>query len=312
MVSDSRPEGRQNTNDNVFQGLHVGTEESGLVAKYLAAHDFAEHTRKAILSDLRKFVRWFNEANREPFIVGRVTLRDVTDFRSYLSREKRQAVASVNRALVVIRKFCGWLVTEGKLLSNPAKQVKELRRQPLAPKGLERSEVRKLLREIELRQDIRAVAIFSFILYTGCRVSDLVNLELGDLLIGERAGSVIFRHGKGGKQRSVPLPLPARMALQEYLAVRPPVDSPNVFIGERGAITSDGVRFLCRKYSAIVGVRIHPHVLRHTMAKQFLADTGNDLVSLAQILGHENLQTTSRYSQRNAAQLEQAVSQLIY
>ncbi|MFV0433381.1 MAG: tyrosine-type recombinase/integrase [Leucobacter sp.] len=136
-------------------------------------------------------------------------------------------------------------------------------------------------------------------LYTGCRVSDLVGLGLGGLLIGERSGSVIFRHGKGGKQRTVPLPLPARKALQDYLAVRPPVDSNNVFIGERGAITSDGVRCLCRKYSALVGVRIHPHVLRHTMAKQFLADTGNNLVGLAQILGHENLQTTSRYSQQS-------------
>jgi integrase/recombinase XerC len=257
MVADFHPEERKNTNDNVFQGLHVGTEENSLVANYLAAHDLAEHTRKAIRSDLRKFVRWFSEANREPFVVGRVTLRDVTDFRSYLSRENRQAVASVNRALVVIRKFFGWLVAEGKLPANPAKKVKELRRQPLAPKGLERAEVRKLLREIELRQDIRAGAIFGLMLYTGCRVSDLVNLELGDLLIGERAGSVAFRHGKGGKQRSVPLPLPARKALQDYLAVRPPLDSPKVFIGERGPITSDGVRCLCRRYSALVAVRIH-------------------------------------------------------
>lgn len=299
-------------NDNVFQGLNVGPDESGLVASYLAAHDFSEHTRRAVRSDLRKFVRWFNEANREPFMVGRVTLRDVTDFRSYLSREKRQAVASVNRALVVIRKFFGWLVTEGELSLNPAKQVKELRRQPLAPKGLERAEVRKLLREIELRRDIRVGAIFGLMLYTGCRVSDLVSLELGDLLVGERAGSVVFRHGKGGKQRTVPLPLLARKALQHYLAVRPPVESPNVFMGERGPITSAGVRCLCRKYSALVGVRIHPHVLRHTMAKQFLADTGNDLVSLAQILGHENLQTTGRYTQRNEEQLGKLSERLSY
>ena len=64
------------------------------------------------------------------------------------------------------------------------KSVKELRRQQLAPKGLERSEVRRLLREVELRQDVRANAIFSLLLYTGCRVGDLVNLELSDLMIG--------------------------------------------------------------------------------------------------------------------------------
>ena len=67
MVSDFCPEERQNSHDNVFTGLLVGTEEPSLVAGYLAAHDFSPHTRRAIRNDLRKFVRWFNAANREPF-----------------------------------------------------------------------------------------------------------------------------------------------------------------------------------------------------------------------------------------------------
>ena len=214
MVSNSCPQGSQNWHDNVFEGLLVGTEEASLVAGYLAGHDFSDHTRRAIRNDLRKFVRWFTQANGEVFTIKRVTLRDVTDFRSYLHRDQRQAVASINRALVTIRRFFDWLVQQGKLPSNPAKQVKELRRQPLAPKGLERADVRRLLREIELREDIRADAIFHLLLFTGCRVSDVVGLELADVMIGERAGSVVFRHGKGNKQRTVPLPLPARKAVE--------------------------------------------------------------------------------------------------
>jgi integrase/recombinase XerC len=245
-------------------------------------------------------------------VAKRVTLRDVTDFRNHLHRNQRQAVSSINRALVVIRRFFDWLVRQGNVELNPAKQVKELRRQPLAPKGLERPDVRRLLREIELRQDVRANAIFGLMLYTGCRVSDLVNLELSDLLIGERTGSVVFRHGKGNKQRTVPLPLPARRAMQVYLEARPSLDSSLVFLGERGPITDCGVRALCRKYSMLIGVRMHPHVFRHTMAKQFLFDNGNDLVSLAQILGHKNLQTTSRYSQRNGEQLAEGAERLSY
>lgn len=150
---------------------------------YLAQHDFSPNTRKAVVSDLRKFARWFTESNRESFRLLRVTTRDVTDFRSYIYREKKQAVASVNRALVLIRNFFDWAVQQNAVPTNPAKAVKELRRQQLAPKGLDRADVRRLLREIELRQDIRGSAIFHLLLYTGCRVSDLVNLELGDLTI---------------------------------------------------------------------------------------------------------------------------------
>jgi integrase/recombinase XerC len=312
MVSNSSPQGSQNPHDNVFDGLYVGTEEASLVAGYLAANDFSVHTVRAIGNDLRKFARWFSHANREPFTLKRITLRDVTDFRNHLQRDRRQAVASVNRALVTIRRLLDWLAREGHLAANAAKPVKELRRQPLAPKGLERADVRRLLREIELRQDIRAAAIFSLLLYSGCRVSDLVNLELPDLLIGERSGTVVFRQGKGNKQRTVPLPVAARKALTAYLECRPPVASSKVFIGERGAMTDCGVRSLCRKYSAMIGVRVFPHVCRHTMAHQFLADNNNDLVSLAQILGHENLQTTSRYSQRSEQQLSDAAERLSY
>jgi site-specific recombinase XerD len=311
MLSNSSPEERKNTPDNVF-GLYAGPAEASLVAAYLTGHDFSGHTRRAIRNDLRKFVRWFSQANQELFTVKRVTLRDVTDFRNHLHRDQRQAVATINRALVSIRRFFDWLVRSGHVEMNPAKQVKELRRQPLAPKGLERPDVRRLLREIELRQDIRAGAIFNLMLYSGCRVSDLVNLELPDMVIGERSGAVVFRHGKGNKQRTVPLPLSARRALQAYLETRPSVGSSRVFIGERGPITDCGVRALCRKYSALIGVRLHPHMFRHTMAKRFLTDNLNDLVSLAQILGHENLQTTSRYSQRNEEQLAEGVERLNY
>ena len=292
--------------------MPVGDGESGLIDRFLSENDFSPNTRRAFKQDLGKFTDWFTQANREPFRISRVTTGDVSSFRDHLRRDHGQAVATVNRALVTVRRFFNWLVEEGHASGNPARKVKELKRQQLAPKGLDRSQVRKLLREVELRGDIRAAAIFHLFLFTGCRVGDLVNLELSDVMLGDRSGTVVFRLGKGNKQRSVPLPLPARRAIQLYLEIRPPVKSNLVFIGERGPLSDRGIRNLCSRYGAICGFHVHPHLLRHSMAHRFLEDTGNDLVGLAQILGHESLNTTARYSQRSQDDLAVAADKLNY
>jgi site-specific recombinase XerD len=307
FVSTLESQAVKNFGDNVLT-----TQEDERFGQFLDAHDFSPNTHRAFILDLRKFASWFSQANGECFVVGRVTTRDISDFKDFLRREQGQAVATVNRALVTLRRYLGWLAQQGVLPANPAQAVKELRRQQLAPKGLERPIVRRLLREVELREDIRATAIFALMLYTGARVSDVVNLDLSDLLLGERSGTATFRFGKGNKQRTVPLPLPARRALLAYLDTRPPVQSNRVFIGERGALTERGIRSLCEKYAALIGVKLHPHLFRHTMAHQFLADNGNDLVGLAQLLGHESLNTTSRYCKQTQEQLASASERLTY
>ena len=111
----------QNCGDNVFKGIPVAPEQASLVDGYLAGRDFSPHTRKAFIHDLRKFASWFATANHEPFTVGRVTMRDVVDFRDHLHRDRQQAVATCNRALVSLRGFFEWLTTNGHTPTNPTK-----------------------------------------------------------------------------------------------------------------------------------------------------------------------------------------------
>lgn len=311
-MSESRSKACQISGDNVFGTIPVDSEVAHLFNEYLLASDFTPNTRRAVINDIRKFAKWFAEVNREPLTLSRVTTRDLGDFRDSLRREKLQAVSTVNRGLVSVRRFFKWLHESGCSLSNPGKGVKDLRIQELAPEGMDRAQVRRLLREVELRHDIRSNAIFHFSLYTGCRVSELVTLGLTDLMISERSGMAIFRTAKGNKQRSVPVPMAARKAVLAYMATRPPNSANFVFIGERGPLTEKGIRAICEKYGAICGIHLYPHLLRHTFAHRYLEDNPGDLVGLAQILGHENLNTTRRYVAKTQQQLAEASERVTF
>lgn len=312
MISNSGSQDGKNSIDNAFRGIPLAKSEAAYIREFLNSRDFSPHTVRAMIFDLKKFLAYFITANNERFNSGRVTVMDVSGFKKELREKKRQAVSTVNRALVTIRRYLDWLVDHGHIEVNPGKLVKELRKQKLVPKGLDRPQVRKLLRETELRNDTRAQAIFAMFLNTGCRVGDLVRLQVQDIVLGERSGFAVFRCGKGGKERQVPLPLAARKAMQEYLLIRPPIQSDDVFIGERGPLSDIGVRALCRKYSAICGFKLHPHLCRHTFAKAYLEATQNDLVSLAAILGHTDLNTCRLYCAKGFDQIAEQAERLTY
>ena len=298
----------KNTGDNVFEQSLCELIE-GTLERFFDSKDYTESSRRAIRTDLFRFGRWYIRANNEPLDWSRVVTRDITDFREHMVRVEERSVSTVNRCLVMVRQVFAWLVHDGEISSSPAKNVKELRRQPLSPKGLSRSEARKLLREAEARQDFRAIALFHVMLYCGVRVSELVGIRFSDLELGERTGWAKIL-GKGNKLRMVPIPLPARRALADYIERRPPIDTEYVFVGERGMLTDRGVRNICRRYSAITSIHIHPHSCRHAFAKNFLQNSQNDLVSLAAVLGHQSLETTRRYVQRQDSELA-AVSELV-
>ena len=317
-MSNLNSQNNKNYEHNVFRGISTRPKQGNIFSEFLKLQDVSLHTIQALVMDIRKFAKWFTTANAEPWDVERVTSRDVIDFRDHLHQDKKQAVSTINRGLASIRKYFKWLNQHDHITTNPTSSVKELKRQPLAPQGLTRAEVRKLLREVELRKDIRAKAIFSLILYTGARLSDVTYLELSDLSLSDRKGTVFYRHGKGSKQRVVPLPLNARKAIIQYLETRPPVDSQRIFIGERGELNRRGIQTIFEKYRALTGIEnLHCHVLRHTFSHNFISSSENggasgNLSQLASILGHESLNTTAIYTKNSIDQLADATDRMVY
>lgn len=291
----------------------MSNSESILFSKFLDVNDFSELTLKALRHDYQKWVGWFEQINEEQYSSQRVTIRDVTDFRKHLREERGQAVATVNRCLVTIRRYFQFLAENEVIESNPAKGVKELRRTPTAPKAIERSAIRRLLREASVRNDHRSSAILGLFVYCGLRISEVAALQIGDIDLSERRGSLVVHHGKHNRERIVPVPVQARRMLMDYLGARPPADTDRIFIG-RGLnpLGVDGIRYTIEKYGIAIGMDIHPHALRHTFATQYLEANSNDIVGLAQILGHENIQTTSRYTQRGESQLSDASDLVSY
>jgi Phage integrase, N-terminal SAM-like domain len=106
-MSKLRPEGSKNHGDNVLASLI--DQEIDYFQQFLNAHDFSHNTRRAFTLDLRKFVAWFTQTNKELFRITRITTRDISDFKDYLRKKRGQAVATVNRCLVTLRRYLGWL-----------------------------------------------------------------------------------------------------------------------------------------------------------------------------------------------------------
>ena len=287
--------------------------ESSLFTRFLEVNDFAPKTREAFSHDFKKWVSWFERVNSETYDSRRVTLRDVTDFRTHLRDGRGQAVSTVNRCLVTLRRYFAFLAQEEVIPSNPASKVKELRRTPTAPKAVDRAVVRRMLREATVRDDHRALAILGLFVYCGLRLSEVAALQLGHLDLSERRGAVLVRHGKHNRERTVPIPIEPRRLLLDYLSRRPPIDSDCVFVGQGcRPLGADGVRYIVEKYGLAVGIKLNPHALRHTFATEYLTANNNDLVGLAQILGHESIQTTCRYTQRGETQLASASEQVAF
>ena len=290
---------------------------------YLADHDRAALTIAGYLSDVRLFVRWFEETTGEAFTPQDVTPTDVREYRQQLLTVDRRKANTVNRKLAALTVFMTFAIEARLIEHDPTAAIKHVEEAPSGPRYLDKQQQFALQRAIE--QDLqysqarypkrwlsrrRDASLVLFLWHTGLRVSEAIALTKRDVQLSERKGQVTVR-GKGTKQRTVPLNTEARKALQAWLDVRPQTVDDSVWVSTEAdrALTVRSVQHVLQRFGHAAHIDdLTPHVLRHCFGKN-LIDAEVSLEKVAALLGHSNLNTTRTYITPSEQDLALAVEQ---
>jgi len=309
----------------------VASEFAELADKFLAMlaneRGASEHTVRAYAREVKNFAAYLQETMG---VGAGVAAVEHLHIRAYLGLlyERGLTKASAARALAAVRSWFKWLAKEGKVVQNPALLVST----PKLPKHLPRvpsvEEVNRVLNSLEgegkAKEDkVDAAAwperdrvIFELLYGCGIRNSELVGLNMGSVKWGDDA---VLVRGKGRKERLVPLGDEAAVALRAYLPLR----EAKLLAAGRAGLVHDGplltnlrMRGDCRLTTRSVGrivkaialsrglaADVHPHTLRHAFGTHMLEE-GADLRAIQEMLGHERLSTTQRYTQLTVGQVQ--------
>lgn len=266
----------------------------------------AENTVLAYRRDLARFFQWLGERR-----LGGVTLQDLVDYPAWLT-DQGLAPASVVRHVVSLRTFFRYLQLEGAIQENPAELLASQKLWQRIPEVLSPAKVEALLAaprqgDAHWRRDR---AILELLYATGCRVSELSRLRAADVFLQE---GYCRCHGKGDKQRVVPLGRRAVEAVAAYLErSRPKLAAKRQPASEFLILSSRGRRlgreriWELVKASALragIDATISPHTLRHSFATHLLAG-GADLRQIQEMLGHASIATTQIYTHCDHSRLK--------
>ena len=301
---------------------------AGLVDEYLRVlaneRGSSAHTLRAYRRELMNFAVYMGQRHAAIASVGQI---EHLHIRTYLAvqLERGLSKASTARALAAIRSWFKWLARTGHVEQNVASLVAT----PKLPKHLPRvPSIEQMNRVVDSVDDdaaswlARDKAILELLYGCGIRNAELTGLNIRDIHWGNEA---ILVRGKGQKQRLVPLGDAAAQALRAYLAERSArltaklgargSDTPALFLslqlrglgkpGGEGRLTTRSVGRIVKRVAILRGLSadVHPHTLRHAFGTHLLEE-GADLRAIQELLGHERLSTTQRYTQLTTSQLE--------
>ena len=280
--------------------------------------DLRPATVRNYLSDLRQFMAWCEATWMEgsesapPFAPDAITTPLLTRYRAHLQHALHLKPASVNRSLISVKRYCAWAAAEGLIVRNPAAVVKPVGQGNATPRRLDDKEEEALVAAVTASGPARDRTMIVLMLHTGLRAGEICRVRRADVTLGKRSG-VVRVTGKRNKYREVPLNGTARAALAEYLPALPAHGGEYLFpSGKTGqALTERALGHLIRRHAE--RARLHdvsPHDLRHRFGYR-MAETV-PLHRLAQLMGHDSLDTTMTYVRATRDDLQREVEKIAW
>ena len=285
--------------------------------------DLSAATRRNYTSDLRQFAAWCEHSWAEgqdefrPFAPTAVSTPTITTYRSHLQAVVCLRPATINRHLVSLKRYFGWAVDAGLVARDPSRVVKLIPCTPQPPRYLTDREEEALMAAVSQRGSLRDRTLLVVALHTGLRTEELCGLKREHVHLGWRSGHVSI-YGKRNKYREVPLNRTAREALTTYLQTLPNRSAYLFPSRKRGASSPDGgpvgeraLVYIVNKYAERARVRdLSPRDLRHRFGYR-MAHTV-PLHRLAQLMGHDSLDTTLHYVRGTQQDLQRAVETIAW
>ncbi len=289
------------------------SDEGQRTLEVYAAHlhetaDLRPATLRNYLSDLRHFAAWCEATWAEgredttTFTPALVATPTLTRYRAYLQHTLRLKPASVNRALISLKRYFAWATDEGLIGRNPAAVVK--------PVGHD-TEEEALVAAVTAHGTPRDRALIVLMLHTGLRAGEVCGLRRDDVTLGKRSG-VVRVTGKRNKYREIPLNATARASLDGYLSTLPARDAYLFPSGKTGgALTARALGHLIKRYADQARLTdVSPHDLRHRFGYRMAEAV--PLHRLAQIMGHDSLDTTMTYIKATRSDLQKEVEKIAW
>lgn len=277
-------------------------------AAWLAEQPLSTRTREAYLAAVTVFVAWLDQRDaglRDALVAPRARDLAARDYKRHMKVDRGLSPASVNQALAGMDHLFRFVGLGAAIVRR-----EELPRS--APRALDVEQQRLLLQAAE-ESTARDRAIVALLLFTGLRLSEAAALRVADVRISARKGLVVVRSGKGDAYREVELNALVRAMLDEWVDARKKIaaqDETSFFVSRNGsALSSRSIDLAVRRVAARARLELSAHVLRHTFVTG-LVRAGNDLVLVAELVGHRRLETTRRYSLPSKADRQKAVSDL--